>query len=91
MYYLLLHFEFYFVERNPGQCCKEIELHWSPDAMTTNDMPFPSPAGKYTLQIFQSYEKAVYYNNANEYYIYTLENEWVVSSLTTLFIVCSSY
>ena len=87
---MILQAKYNFVERYLGQCCKEIELLWSPDNFNIAAIPFPSPVGKYTQQTSRSYGKAVYYNNASEYYIYNRGNEWIVSILTTLINVCSS-
>ena len=67
------------VERNPGECCNEIEVVWSPNVITMASTLVSSPNGKYTLQAFKTHDKAVYYNNENKCYIYNDGNEWVVS------------
>ena len=85
-----LQFEYIFIERYPVQCCKEIELLWIPDEFNIASMPYPSPVGTYTQQTYHSHKKAVYYSNANKYYIYNSGNEWVVSTLTSLTIICHS-
>ena len=68
------------------QCCNEFRLSWNHAELIKSGKLIPSPLGTYKKSIIKADNSIVYHNdndNSNpddDYYLYTLGDEWVVSN-----------